>query len=143
IQTLISQAPVGAAAVAEFLTGRSSPLSERRHAPFVYHGAADAVHLRHWVYGLPSSQSFPRMEGSRLWYHTLELPPQSRVEYKLEVVQNGQHQWIQDPLNPALAHDPFGANSVCQGQGYRRPVWTEPDPEARQGAVKEMLFKET
>ncbi len=143
IQTLLRQGPVSDAAVAEFLAAHTFPIIEGRQATFVYQGAADAVHLRHWVYGLASSQSFHRVEGTQLWHHTLELPPQSRVEYKFEVVQNGQHQWIRDPLNPNLAHDPFGANSVCAGQGYRRPAWTEPDPEARQGTVKEMLFKET
>ena len=139
IQTLLSQAPVSDAAVAEFLKAHTFPIVEGRHATFVYQGAADAVHLRHWVYGLASSQSFHRVEGTQLWHHTLELPPQSRVEYKFEIIQGGQHQWIRDPLNPNLAHDPFGANSVCAGQGYRRPAWTEPDPEARQGTIREML----
>ena len=33
-----------------------------------------------------------------------------------------------------LAHDPFGANSVCQGYGYQRPSWTLHDGSARPGA---------
>ncbi len=143
IQTLIAQGPPDEAAIATFLRAYSFPIVEGRQATFVYHGAADAVHLRHWVYGLASSQSFERVPGTNLWHHTLEIPPQSRVEYKLEIVQGGQRQWIQDPLNPNLAHDPFGANSVCHGKGYERPVWTEPDPEARKGTLKEMVFSQT
>ena len=143
ISTLLTQSPLDEATITAFLQAHSFPIVEGRHATFVYHGPADAVHLRHWVYGLASSQSFDRVEGTNLWHHTLELPPQSRVEYKLEVVQNGQRQWIQDPLNPNLAHDPFGANSVCHGQGYQRPAWTEPDPEARKGTLKEMVFSQT
>lgn len=143
IQTLLTQGPVDEASITAFLRGHTFPIVEGRQATFVYHGAAEAVHLRHWVYGLASSQSFERIAGTNLWYHTLEIPPQSRVEYKLEVIQAGNRQWIRDPLNPNLAHDPFGANSVCHGKGYARPAWTEHDPEARHGTIKEMVFTET
>ncbi len=143
IQTLLTQGPVDEASITAFLRGHTFPIVEGRQATFVYHGAAEAVHLRHWVYGLASSQSFERIAGTNLWYHTLEIPPQSRVEYKLEVIQDGNRQWIRDPLNPNLAHDPFGANSVCHGKGYERPAWTEHDPDARQGTIKEMVFTET
>ena len=37
IQTLISQAPLSDADVAEFLKGHSFPIIEGRHATFVYH----------------------------------------------------------------------------------------------------------
>jgi enterochelin esterase family protein len=144
IQTLLTQGPVDEASITAFLRSHTSfPIIEGRQATFVYHGAAEAVHLRHWVYGLASSQSFERVPGTNLWYHTLEIPPQSRVEYKLEVIQDGNRQWIRDPLNPNLAHDPFGANSVAHGQGYQRPAWTEHDSDARQGTIKEMVFTET
>ena len=32
-----------------------------------------------------------------------------------------------------IAHDPFGANSVCQGYGYKRPEWTLHNPLSRAG----------
>ena len=35
-----------------------------------------------------------------------------------------RRRWITDPLNPALAADPFGVNSVCAAFGYERPAWT-------------------
>jgi enterochelin esterase family protein len=106
----------------------------------VYHGDAEAVNLQHWVYGLPSSQPFQRLPDSDLWYLYLALPPQSRIEYKIEVVRNGHGEWITDPLNPLSASDPFGANSVCQGYGYERPEWTFPSQEARPGRIEELHF---
>ena len=46
------------------------------------------------------------------------------MEYKLEVQRRGQpSRLIRDPLNPQLAHDPFGANSVCQGAELPDPDW--------------------
>lgn len=143
IQTLLTHGPVDEAAIDKFLRAHSFPLVEGRHATFVYRGSADAVNLRHWVFGLPSSQAFHRVPGTNFWYHVLELPPQSRVEYKLEVVHGDNRQWIRDPLNPNLAHDPFGANSVCHGQGYQRPAWTEPDPEARPGTLVDATLEAT
>ena len=52
------------------------------------------MHLKHWVFGLPSSQQLARVDGTDLWHLTLQLPPGSRVEYKLEVVRNGHGEWI-------------------------------------------------
>ena len=75
----------------------------------------------------------PRVEGTDLWYLTLDLPPGSRVEYKLEIVRGGHGEWIEDPLNPNRARDPFGANSVVHGEGYEVPEWMRPDPDARPG----------
>ena len=100
---------------------------------FVFRGPADAVFLQHWIYGLPSAQPFQRIDGSDLWYLVQEIPPRSRVEYKLEVQQGDLHRLIRDPLNPQLAHDPFGANSVCHGADYVEPEWVTADPEARPG----------
>src|SRR5690606_5912305 len=40
--------------VRAFLDGREFPLVEGNRVTFVYHGAADAVALRHWIFGLPS-----------------------------------------------------------------------------------------
>lgn len=123
-----------------FLTDNDFPLIDPRGATFVYHGSAEAVNLQHWVYGLPASQPFTQLADTDLWWLHLELPPESRVEYKIEVVRDGHGEWITDPLNPLLAHDPFGANSVCQGHGYEQPEWTLSDEEARPGSLDELRF---
>lgn len=116
------------------------PVVEDGEALFLYHGHASAVALRHWIHALPSSVPFQRLAADT-WWATLDLPPGSRVEYKLELQQGGQRALVQDPLNPNWAHDPFGANSVVYGEGYEVPDWTLPDPEARPGALRPLTIE--
>ena len=137
------QPHLDAAAIDAFLARHTFPIVEGRHVTFVYRGEVDAVHLRHWVYGLASEQPFKRIPRTDLWYHTVDLPRRSRFEYKLDVVRNGRGEWIRDPLNPHLAHDPFGANSVCQGAGYVIPDWAQHDPDARQGQLIDVMLPKT
>ena len=105
-------------AVDEFLAAHAFPLVEGPCVTFVYRGMADSVLLQHFIYGLPTSQPFKRVDGTDLWYLVLELPARSRVEYKIDVVKGQDHNWIRDPLNSNMARDPFGANSVAYGAGY-------------------------
>ena len=127
-------------AVDAFVAAHSFPITEGTAITFIYRGAADAVNLRHWVYGLPSSQPLARIDGLDVWHLTLELPLDSRFEYKLEVVRGGSGEWIEDPLNPNRARDPFGANSVAHGAGYRVPEWIARDPEAEPCVLDELSF---
>ena len=138
IRSLERRLPLKPEQVDEFLRTHSFPLVEGTSVTFAYRGAAQQVNLRHWIFGLPSSQPFHRIPGTDLWYLILELPEKSRVEYKLEVVQGPHHQWILDPLNDKLARDPFGANSVCLSAGLEIPEWTQEDPETRPGTIEEM-----
>ncbi|MEZ5450074.1 MAG: alpha/beta hydrolase-fold protein, partial [Thiolinea sp.] len=84
---------------------------------------------------MDTAQALVPLEGSDLWALTLELPDKSRFEYKFEVEVNGEKQLVLDALNEVRAHDPFGANSVCQGYGYKRPSWTLHDPSAPSGSL--------
>ena len=137
----LEKAPsLDAATIDAFLDQHTFPLVEGTTATFVFRGHADEVRLTHWVYGLPASQPFRRLAGSDLWVFTLELPERSRVEYKLEVVQGGRHRLIHDPLNPNLAADPYGANSVVHGEGYEFAAWTVANPSARPGKLEEHRF---
>jgi enterochelin esterase-like enzyme len=126
--------------VAAFLADRTFPIVEGNKITVVWRGEADAVNLRHWIYGLESSTALARITDTDLWHLTLDIPPRSRVEYKLEVHRGGHAGWIEDPLNPHRARDPFGANSVLQGEGYEIPSWTEPDEEARPGVIEPFEF---
>jgi enterochelin esterase family protein len=137
IQELLSKKPLDRSAIDAFLESYAFPIVEGREATFVFHGRADQVNLRHFIYGLPSIQPFRRVDGTDLWYQTLELPERSRIEYKIERVLGPDREWLMDPLNPRIARDPYGANSVCHGQGYETPEWATPDPEARQGRLVE------
>lgn len=125
------------AAIDAFLDEADFPLVDGSDVTFVYRGQADAVHLRCWIAGLDTAQAFQALAGTDLWAVTIELPRGSRIEYKFEVSRDGHRELIVDPLNGVLAHDPFGANSVCQGYGYERPDWTLPDEEARQGELRD------
>jgi enterochelin esterase-like enzyme len=127
-------------AVDAFLAAHSFPIVDGPSITFVYRGDAQAVHLKHWVYGLPSSQQLARVPDTDLWHLTLSLPARSRVEYKLEIVRGGNGEWINDPLNPNRARDPFGSNSVAHGADYRVPEWVHRDPEARPGVLDEVVF---
>ena len=129
------------AAIDSFLASHEFPLAEPPLYTFAYRGAADAVNLRHWINGLATSQPFRRLHGTDLWVRTVELPPGSRVEYKLEIVNRGRAEWIEDPLNPQRAMDPFGANSVVAAAGYEVPEWTLPDPDARPGTLEERAIE--
>ena len=81
------------------------------------------MNLRHWIFGLESASALARMPNTDLWYLTLDIPHGSRVEYKFEIHRHGGSEWIEDPRNPNRARDPFGANSVLQGEGYEVPDW--------------------
>ncbi|KIG19230.1 ferric enterobactin esterase-related protein [Enhygromyxa salina] len=134
IRELVAAGP--SANVDEWMKGKTFPLVEGKNATLVWRGDADEVRLRHFIFGLETSQPLARIEGTNLWYLEVEIPPRSRVEYKLEVRRGETNKWIRDPLNPHRAHDPFGANSVLQGAGYTIPVWTQPDPKARAGLLE-------
>jgi len=129
-----------AEAIDRFLATHTFPLVEGSRCTFVWRGDAEAVQLVHMIFGLPTRQPFRRLEGSDLWWHVLELPPLSRVEYKIEVVRGGTRELLEDPLNPHRTRDPFGQNSVVHGEGYVTPEWTMPDPEARLGTLEEIVF---
>jgi len=120
----------------EFLAVHGSPVVEGTTVTFFWRGEAEEVRLRHFVFGLPSAQRFKRVEGTDLWWYAFEVPKGSRFEYKIEVHREGRRSLLRDPLNPRIAHDPFGSNSVCATTGYETPEWTFPDPEARPGTLE-------
>jgi len=100
------------------------PVVEPDAVTFAWQGEAEAVWLRHFM--ALETVAFPltREAGSDWWYLRLRVPEEARFEYKFDVVRNGHGEWINDPLNPKLATDPFGANSVCETWGYTVPEWT-------------------
>ncbi|MEZ5458138.1 MAG: alpha/beta hydrolase-fold protein [Steroidobacteraceae bacterium] len=138
LRTLLASTADADTAWSGFAQQQAFRWSDPQGVTFVWHGDADQVLLRCWVSGLPAAQPFTRHPVRCLWFLHLDLPPGSRLEYKFEVIRQGHGEWVVDPLNPVLAADPFGANSVCQGWGYERPEWTQPDPLARPGSLDEL-----
>ena len=118
-----------------FASDHIFPVVDGTEATFLFRGPADEVLMRHWIFGLSSTQPFERIEGTDFWTLTMDIPACSRVEYKLEIAEGEQRRLIRDPLNPHTAHDPYGANSVVHGEGYEVPDWVLPDGEARPGEI--------
>ena len=135
IENLLRDGSPQAGKIEEFLANNRFPLVEPGHVTFVFQGQADEVNLRRWISGLSTAQPMQALDGTDLWVLRMELPDKSRFEYKFEVVRNGNRDLVLDKLNDVQAHDPFGANSVCQGYGYTRPAWTLHDPETRRGEM--------
>ncbi len=125
------------AALDAFVERRGSPIVEGPSVTFIYRGEADAVYLQHFIFGLESSNKMTRVRGTDLWHVVIDVPQNSRFEYKLLLERGGRKRLIRDPLNPHLARDPFGANSVCHGSGYVVPDWSHKDPAAREGRIEE------
>lgn len=141
LRKLLRKGAATGEAIDQFVAAHTFPMVDGTDVSFVYRGTADAVYLRCWIAGLQTARPLQHLPGTDLWVTTIELPETSRIEYKFEVVANGNHQLVVDPLNPVLAHDPFGANSVCQGYRYERPVWTEHDAGVREGRVEQFQFR--
>lgn len=135
LRKLIRKGAPGPADIDTLIQEMDFPLVDGTDVTFVFRGRADAVYLRCWIAGLDTAQPFQQIEGTELWATTIDLPKGSRIEYKFETVIDGNKDLILDPLNDVVAHDPFGANSVCQAFGYERPQWTLHDPVTRAGSV--------
>jgi enterochelin esterase family protein len=138
LELLEQNETLDSATIDAFIETNGSPIVEGPTMTFLFRGKVDAVRLRHFIFGLPTSQAFRHIGGTDLWYLSMEVPRGSRIEYKLEVDLHGVTRLIRDPLNKKLANDPYGANSVCFGTGYHTPDWTKHDPEAREGTLEDI-----
>jgi enterochelin esterase-like enzyme len=143
INRLRERLPASDAGVIDrFLLRHTAPIIEGRFATFLWRGDADEVMVRHRVVGLPDPLPLRRLPQTDLWYVTIELPEGSRVEYQFDIVSRGVRQeHINDPLNPRLAHGPFGSSSVAAAAGYVVPSWCLPDPEARPGSLDSISLR--
>lgn len=138
LKKLMRKGTPDAVAVEKFVAAHSFPMVAGTDVTFVYRGEADKVYLRHWIFGLRTAQPMQRLAGTDLWAVTIELPGESRIEYKYEVISGNNRSLEMDALNPFQARDPFGANSVCRGYLYQRPEWTLHDPVSRHGQFTRM-----
>lgn len=123
------------------LAQQDFPVLEGGRALFAHVVAAKQVLMHHWIYALPSAHAFERVAGSDLWLLEIDIQREARVEYKLEIVHGDQHRLVRDPLNPNLAQDPFGANSVATGPDYIEPEWASEHPDVRRGQVVERRLR--
>jgi enterochelin esterase family protein len=140
IETLVGAGP-DPEKIAAFMKTHEFPIVEGTHVTFVWLGEADGVKLIHWIFGLESKTPLTRIEGTNLFHLTVEIPENSRVEYKLDVQRAGKSEWVMDPRNPRRAEDPFGANSVLQSDGYEEPEWSVAHPATRPGTLEPFVFE--
>ena len=138
INRLLDRKPLDGAAIDRFIERHGAPIIEGSRATFLWRGHADEVSVRHRVVGLPDPLRLRHVKDTDLWYVSTDIPEGSRIEYSFEITRDDHTEsFLNDPLNPKLAHGPFGASSVCAAAGYQVPDWTLHDPEARPGEVIE------
>ncbi len=141
ISRWMDEARPDAGRVDAFLEQHDFPIVEGTRCTFVFRGEARAVRLQHWIFGLPTAVPFERVPGTDLWFHVMEVPEDSRVEYKFEVDAPAGTRLVQDPHNDQIARDPFGANSVLQSTGYQVPEWALPIDGVPQGSLENRVFR--
>lgn len=107
-----------------------------RTAIFLYRGEAERVD---WVGDHSQWEQSWLASGERvgetdLWRKTLQLLPESRLDYK--IVVDGE--WQLDPLNPVQQVGGYGPNSVVATPDWRPSEWVEP----RQGQARGVFTEE-
>ena len=122
--------------IRSFIESGVFPVIDGDRVTFFYQGIADGVAVRHWIYGLPASLPMARIPDTDLWFRVMEFPSGSRIEYKFGITHGGHEDWILDPLNPNVAFDPFGGNSVVRASGYEDPEWTRLNPDVPAGRME-------
>lgn len=135
INQLKASAPLDAGKVDEFLGSHQVPIVEGSRCTFLFRGEVDSVAVRHRIVNQPQHVPMRRLEGTDLWYVTIELPARSRVEYQVEVRRGSDYETFNDPLNPYVAHSPVGSSSVLQAAGYETPEWVLPQADTRSGEL--------
>jgi enterochelin esterase family protein len=140
LQAIEQAARGGPLMVESLLASTHFPHVQGRTVTFLFRGDAHEVSLHHWIHGLPGHLPFRRLGGG-LWVLQIDLPPGSRMEYKIGLSLGGRGMLVRDPLNEHTARDPFGANSVVYGEGYELPDWVVEDPEARKGSLEEFTMQ--
>ena len=129
------------AEISRIVENESFPAIRGNTVTFLYEGDADHVELRHWIFGLPSNIPMTRFDGTPFWACVMEFPEGSRVEYKYIVHRNGHEDWMLDPQNPHIAHDPFGGNSVVHCNGYVKPEWVHQHDDVPAGEIQKMEIR--
>jgi len=123
--------------VERILQEQPVPIVEGTLSTFVWRGEADAVAVEHRIVGLQEPLPLRRIRNSDVWFATVELPPGSRVEYRM-LLRYGDHiENVLDPRNPRQVSDPSTTKSVLEAGGYATPDWALPDPDVVPGELIE------
>ncbi len=115
------------------------PVVEDSLATFIYYGK---VGLRVTVPSDLNSwdtkvHEMTRVDQTDLYYLTLELPRDARIDYKFYV----DKVWMMDPLNPNTVTGGFGPNSELSMPDYVFPSEIEPDDTIPHGLIEVHHFE--
>jgi enterochelin esterase family protein len=112
---------------------KQAPITERAQAHFIYRGSAGRVNLagdmNNWN---ANALSLNQASGSSLWYLSMALENDARLDYKFII--NGTT-WILDPRNPYTCPGGFGPNSEVRMLGYVPPPEVTVDPKVSRGSL--------
>ncbi|MEA1986974.1 MAG: alpha/beta hydrolase-fold protein [Candidatus Marinimicrobia bacterium] len=123
----------------KFLSNNEIPIIEDREAHFIYYGKAENVKLAGDINGWnDSSINFLQVDGTNLFYYTMELNPFARIDYKL-IVNNKK--WILDPLNPNTIRGGFGSNSELAMSEYIQSKEIIYNKNIQHGKIIEKIFE--
>lgn len=140
INRLRDRKPLDEQAIDRFLGRNSFPIVEGLRCTFCWRGDADEVWVRHRIVGQPQQIPMRRLGHTSLWFATLDIPENSRVEYQIEIRRGDHYEQFNDPLNARVAHSPVGSSSVLHAHGYVTPEWTAYDPDSRPGELHEFTY---
>jgi len=122
----------------QLLREQRIPIVEGSTCTFLWRGEADWVGIEHRMTAVPIPLPLRRLKGTDLWYASVELPRGARIQYRILVRRGDQIESMDDPLNPRVAGDPIGSQSVLEADGYVTPDWTYPDPAAVPGELVDL-----
>ncbi|MGD9402499.1 MAG: alpha/beta hydrolase-fold protein [bacterium] len=110
------------------------PLVEENLATFVYYGRVGLrvtvpSDLNRWD---TKMHEMTRLKDTDLFYLTLELPGDARIDYKFYV----DTVWMLDPMNPETITGGFGPNSELSMPGYVFPAEIEPNDTIPHGTIE-------
>ncbi len=115
------RAPFLDALWASLRAGNQVPFAVGDSVLFLYRGPAAQVAWAGDFTGWQPSLPGLRLADTDLWYATIKLPPDARMDYKL--VLDGDA-WQLDPANPLVSWSGMGPNTELRMPGYAYPAET-------------------
>lgn len=127
------------AAIETFMKAQTSfPIIENdRLAHFVYRGQADDMAIMGDMFDLGQSSDMFRVAGGDLFYYTIEVEPDTRMNYRF--IKNYDQPTI-DPLNSASAGGFLGRFSELAMPKFKRPTHLN-EPTGPRGTIDSLQFE--
>lgn len=129
--------------VTELRESHRFPIIDIHEVTFVYFGDENItqVDLLHWLYGVETQQALNQIPNSQVFWITLEVSDQARIEYQFICHTEDGATTITDPRNPDKTRS---LHSVCTMTQYREPSWTKTRGYVPPGSIETWdLFSET